>query len=78
MSEESTSLADMMLLNTLKQRLRETTKVLDTSRKVYGNGLEVSQVKHEVLVLVAELQIHSLLPREVRLARQATQRHQSH
>ncbi len=41
---------------------------VDVTSKVYPPLLEVHQVKHEVVVLLTELQIHGLLPETVSFA----------
>jgi hypothetical protein len=58
---ENYTLADTTVLNALKNRLREITKMLDASQNVYPNTLEASQVKHETMILLTELQVHGLL-----------------
>ncbi len=70
---DSDTLADAKTLNTLKNRLREATRVMDTSRTVFPDTLEVAQVKHAVVILVSELRLHGLLPAQVHFAPQARQ-----
>jgi hypothetical protein len=53
---------DGQFLNALKNRIREITKLLDTSKNVYPDVLEARQVKHEALILLEELHVHGLLP----------------
>ena len=55
-------LTDAQTLKTIKNRLREVTRILDALSKVYPHSLEAHQVKHEVVVLLTELRIHGLLP----------------
>ncbi len=62
------TLADAQTLNTLKNRLREALRVLDTCRAGYPDTLEVAQVKQAVAILVAELRLHGFLPVEAHLA----------
>jgi len=64
----SYTLADAQALNRIKNRLRDVTRLLDASGKVYPHTLEAHQVKHEVLVLLIELRIHGLLPETVSVA----------
>lgn len=64
----SYSLADAQTLNTIKNRLRDVTRLLDASRKAYSQTLEAHQLKREVIVLLTELQVHGLLPETVRIA----------
>ena len=59
------SIPDTQPLNTIKNRLREVTKLLDATTTVYPPSLEVRQLKHEVVVLLTELQVHGLLPETV-------------
>ena len=66
------TLADAQVLNAIKNRLRDVTRLLDASSKAYPQSLEVHQVKHEVVVLLTELQIHGLLPETVTIAVEAT------
>ena len=61
-------IADAQALNTIKNRLRDVTRLLDATSKVYPPSLEAHQVKHEVVVLLTELQIHGLLPETVSFA----------
>lgn len=65
---ESYTIADAQALNTIKNRLRDVTRLLDASSKAYSDSLEAHQVKHEVVILLTELQIHGLLPDTVRIA----------
>jgi hypothetical protein len=65
---ESYTLADAQALNTIKNRLREVTRLLDASSKAYPDSLEAHQIKHEVVILLTELQMHGLLPDTVRIA----------
>ncbi len=60
-SMESYTLADATALNALKNCLRDITKMLDALQKVYPDTLEASQVKHETMILLTELQVHGLL-----------------
>ena len=69
---ESYTLADAQMLNSIKNCVREIIRVLDTSRKVYPDALEASQVKHEVSELVSTCHLHSLLPTHVQIAPDAT------
>jgi len=69
---ESYTMADAQTLNRIKNRLREITRELDASRKVYPDALEASQVKHEVSVLVAALHLHGLLPVQVNIVPDCT------
>ena len=62
---ESYTLADATALNDIKNRLRDITKMLDASTIVYLDTLEAKQVKHEVSVLLPELEVHGLLPADV-------------
>lgn len=55
-------------LNTIKNRLREVTKLLDATTDVYPPSLEAHQLKREVIVLLTELQVHGLLPETVSVA----------
>jgi len=64
----SYTLADAQVLNTTKNQLRDVTRMLDASGKAYPHSLEAHQVKHEVVILLTELQIHGLLPDSVILA----------
>jgi hypothetical protein len=64
----SYTLADAQALNRFKNRLRDVTRLLDASSKAYPSSLEAHQVKHEVLVLLTELQVHGLLPETVSIA----------
>lgn len=59
------SIPDTQPLNTIKNRLREVTKLLDATMAVYPPSLEAHQLKHEVVILLGELQIHGLLPEMV-------------
>jgi hypothetical protein len=70
---DSDTLADARTLNTLKNRLREATRVLDTCRAVSPDTLEAAQVKHAVVIPVSELRLHGLLPAQVHFAPQALQ-----
>ena len=70
---ESYAITDVQTLNTIKNRLRDVTRLLDASGKAYPHSLEAHQVKHEVVVLLTELQIHGLLPDTVTIAEGSTQ-----
>lgn len=72
---ESYTIADAQTLNTIKNRLRDVTRALDASEKAYPHSLEAHQVKHEVVVLLTELQIHGLLPDTVNISQGSTQKH---
>lgn len=69
---ENYTIADAQTLNTVKNRLRDVTRMLDASGKVYPDALEAQQVKHEVVVLVTELSIHGLLPDTVNISPSST------
>jgi len=62
---ESYTLDDATTLNTIKNRLRDITKILDASNIVYLDTVETRQVRHEVSVLLSELEVHGLLPVDV-------------
>src|SRR5947209_3055227 len=47
----SYTLADAQVLNTIKNQLRDVTRILDASGKANPQSLEAHQVKHEVVVL---------------------------
>jgi hypothetical protein len=50
-------------LNQIKNLIREVTKAVDTlPLKVYPDAVEVRSVKHELSVLLSELDVHGLLP----------------
>lgn len=65
---EQYTLEDAQTLNTMKNRVREITKMLDACGKVYPSTIEASQVKHEVVTLLTELRIHGLLPATVNVS----------
>lgn len=65
---ETYTIADAQTLNMIKNRLRDVTRLLDASGKAYPPSLEAHQVKHEVIVLLTELQVHGLLPETVSIA----------
>jgi hypothetical protein len=67
------TIADAQTLNTIKNRLRDIVRLLDSSQKVYPDALEASQVKHEVTILLSELAVHGLLPIGMTIAPDATQ-----
>ncbi len=75
---ESYTLADAQALNTIKNRLRDVTKLLDASSKAYPHSLETHQVKQEVTVLLTELQVHGLLPDSVSIVECATSKRDEH
>ncbi len=62
------TLDDAQILNTIKNRLRDVTRLLDASSKAYPPSLEARQIKHEVIVLLTELRIHGLLPETMTIA----------
>jgi hypothetical protein len=64
----SYTLADAQALNIVKNRLRDITRTLDAFNKVYPHTLEAHQLKHEMVILLTELQIHGLLPETVSVA----------
>ena len=68
----SYTIADAQTLHTIKNRLRGVTSILDASGKAYPHSLEAHQVKHEVVVLLTELQVHGLLPDTVNIAESST------
>ena len=67
-SMESYTLADATTLNTIKNRLRDITKMLDASTIVYLDTVEARSVKHEVSVLLSELEVHGLTPVDVTIS----------
>ena len=66
----SYTLADALELNTIKNRLRDVTRTLDAAGKSYPDSIEARQLKHEVIVLLSELQLHGLLPDTVSIVRE--------
>ena len=63
MEDNTYTIADGQFLNRFKNHLRESIRMLDTSKKMYpANTLEAKQVRHEILVLLDELNVHGLLP----------------
>jgi hypothetical protein len=59
------TLADASFLNSLKNQVRNVTKTLDTSKKVYSaTTIEARQVAHEISVLLSELKVHGLFLEE--------------
>jgi hypothetical protein len=71
---ESYTITDAQILNTIKNQLRDVTRALDTSGKVYPEALEASQVKHEVVILLTELHLHGLLPDQVTISQGSMQK----
>lgn len=68
------TIADMQFLNTLKHRVRAITKLLDdTGIKKYPASQESHEVKHEVLTLLSELRLRSLLPDSVTISTASNQ-----
>ena len=67
------TLADSTLLNRIKNQVREATKLVDILPiKEYPDTTETRQVKHEVSVLLSELQVHGLLPVDVVIVQEST------
>ena len=64
--------ADAQTLNTMKNHVRDVTRILDAAGKAYPRSLEAHQVKHEVVVLLTELQVHGLLPDTVTISESST------
>ena len=64
---ENTTITELQFLNTLKHRVRDMIRALDKAGRIYPGSLEAAQVKHEVGVLLSELQVHGLLPANVHL-----------
>ena len=62
MEEDTSTIAEATLLNKLKNSIRDTTKILDTTTYKYQDSIEAKQVKHEVTILLSELGVHGLLP----------------
>lgn len=58
------TVADATALHTMKNQLREITKLLDTTQKVYPDSIEVRSVRHELTILLSELKEHGIMPRE--------------
>jgi hypothetical protein len=68
------TIADLQFLNLFKHRIRETTQLLDqTGIKKYVPSQEAYEVKHAVVILLAELQFHSLLPDGVTISSVSSQ-----
>jgi hypothetical protein len=60
--------ATASFLNRLKNQIREVTKTLDGTGIADRESLGAYQVKHEVAILLSELQVHGLLPAGVYLS----------
>ena len=67
--------ADAIALHALKNQVRDCTRAVDAMSKVYPHSLEAAQVKHEVSILLSELQIHGLLPAQVQVAPHGSSEH---
>jgi hypothetical protein len=63
MTTNNYTLADSTELHQLKNLIRDATRTIDSLPiKVYPDTIEGRQVKHEISVLLSELQAHGLLP----------------